>query len=360
MSLPLTDLDSLLVALVETESVSGDEAALADLVEASLLSVPHLQLGRDGNAIWAKTDLGRDRRLIIAGHLDTVPVANNLPSRVVTGPDGKPWLWGRGTVDMKAGLAIMAYLATSIDAPACDVTWVFYDCEEIEADRSGLGRLAANDPSLMLADLAILMEPTDGAIEGGCQGSMRFQITTTGLAAHSGRGWLGHNAIHDVTAVLNQLLANQDQFGPVVVDGLEFREGLNATTISGGLAGNVIPDSCTVQMNYRFAPSLSPEEAEDRMRQLFDGLGEYQLLDLMPGARPGLDQPIAKSLVEAVGGQPKPKYGWTDVARFSALGTPAINFGPGDPALAHSDDEAVSLAQVHDCAEILRHWLSQN
>ena len=290
MKLPMADLDELLVTLVDTESVSGDEQVLADLLEAGLRSAGQLQVGREGNAIWARTDLGCETRVIIAGHLDTVPVADNLPSRPIVGPDGQPWLWGRGTVDMKGGLAIMAHLATAIKSPVRDITWVFYDCEEIEAERSGLGRLALKDPDLMVADLAILMEPTDGVIEGGCQGSMRFQISTSGLAAHSGRGWLGHNAIHDMTAVLNRLTASQADFGPVVVDGLEFREGLNATMISGGVTGNVIPDACTVQMNYRFAPGVTEAEAETRMRQLFDGFGTYQLLDLMVGARPGLDQ----------------------------------------------------------------------
>jgi len=260
---------------------------------------------------------------------------------------------------MKGGVAIMVHLACELSNPNRDITWIFYDCEEIAAARSGLGRLVSERPDLLQADLAILMEPSDGQIEAGCQGTMRFDITCRGVAAHSARGWLGHNAIHDVAAVLDRVVAAQPDFGEVEVDGLVYREGLNATMIDGGVAGNVIPDRCVVQLNYRFAPSLSAEAAEASMRARFGDLGELEVLDLSGGARPGLDKPPAREFVAAVGGAVRPKYGWTDVARFGALGIPPLNFGPGDPKLAHRDDEAVSLAQVHDCADALRRWLSE-
>lgn len=358
MSLPTTDLDALLVALVDTESVSRHEGPLADAVQHALQSAPHLDVGRVGNVVWARTQLSRPSRVIIAGHLDTVPVAHNLPSHTFDGPDQQPWLWGRGTVDMKGGVAVMVHLATGLAAPTRDVTWLFYDCEEIDAASNGLGHLGAQRPDLLTGDLAVLMEPSNGHIEGGCQGTVRFAVTTSGVAAHSGRGWLGHNAIHDMAAVLDQVVSHQCDFGEVVVDGLTYREGLNVTGIAGGVAGNVIPDRCQVQINYRFAPAISAEEAVAKMRALFDGLGDFEVLDASPGARPGLDEAAAQAFVAAVGGSVQPKYGWTDVARFSAMGTPAVNFGPGDPGLAHSDDEAVSLSQVHACADALRRWLS--
>jgi len=357
MSLPVADPAALLRALVDIPSVSGGEARIADAVELALRGAPHLDVGRDGNTVWARSALDRSSRVIIAGHLDTVPVAGLLPSRPMTGPDGTPWLLGRGAVDMKGGVAVMVHLATTLVAPVRDVTWLFYDCEEIEAERNGLGHLAAARPELLRGDLAILMEPTDGVVEGGCQGSMRFTVTTRGKAAHSARPWQGDNAVHKMAAVLDALLESQSAFAPEVVDGLTYREALNATVIEGGTAGNVIPDRCVAQLNYRFAPSTSAQQAEDRMRGLFGDLGEMHVLDLSPGARPGLDQPAVASFVAAVGGEPRPKFGWTDVARFAALGVPALNYGPGDPAGAHSDHEAVSLAQVGGCADSLRRFL---
>jgi len=357
IELPIADLDALLSAIVDTESVSENEATLADAVEAALSAAPHLSVGRIGNTVWGHTDIGCNSRVVVAGHLDTVPVANNLPSRRIT-VDGQEWLWGRGACDMKGGVAVMVHLACALEASNRDVTWVFYDCEEIAAHRSGLGRVVAAHPDLLQADLAVLMEPSNGQVEAGCQGTMRFTITCEGVAAHSARGWLGHNAIHDLAAVLDRVVAEQPNYGPVEVDGMIYREGLNATTINGGVAGNVIPDRCEVQINYRFAPSISPEQADERMRALFSEFGQFTVLDLSGGARPGLDKPAASAFVAAVGGEVKPKYGWTDVARFGQLGIPALNFGPGDPSLAHRDDEAVSMAQVHRCADAMRAWLT--
>lgn len=358
MSLPTADLHALLPALVDIESVSHNESTLANAVETALRAAPHLQVGRFGNTIWASTPATHDSSVVIAGHLDTVPVAHNLPSRLIEGPDGAPWLWGRGTVDMKGGVAVMLHLATQLVEVNRNVTWVFYDCEEIDAASNGLGRLALQQPDLLAADLAILMEPSNGQIEGGCQGTIRFCLTTNGLAAHSARGWLGENAIHAMASVLDKVVACQPDFGPVEVDGLVYREGLNVTQIEAGVAGNVIPDRCRAYINYRFAPSLGVDEAVAKMRQLFDGLGDFELLDASPGARPGLDRPAAQQFVATVGAAVTPKFGWTDVARFSAIGTPALNFGPGNPGLAHADDEAVPLAQVASCAGALARWLS--
>jgi len=358
MLLPAGDLVALLKTVVDTPSVSGDEGRLADAVEAVLRAASHLQVGRQGNTIWARTELGRASRVIIAGHLDTVPLAGNLPSRLVDGPDGQPMLWGRGTVDMKGGIAVMLHVATAVTAPSRDVTWIFYDCEEVEAARNGLGRLAAAHPELLSGDLAVLMEPTNGLVEGGCQGTLRFAVTTRGVAAHSARGWLGSNAIHAAAPVLARVVEVQPMFGEVEVDGLTYREGLNITMIDGGVAGNVIPDRCVVQVNYRFAPSVGVAAAEAKMRSLFDGLGDFELLDASPGARPGLDRPVGQAFVSVVGVAVGPKYGWTDVARFSALGVPAVNYGPGDPSLCHADNEAIPLAQVQTCALALARWLA--
>jgi succinyl-diaminopimelate desuccinylase len=336
--------------LVDIASVSGDEGPIADAVEAALRTVPGLDILRDGDAIVARTQLGRPSRVVIAGHLDTVPINGNLPSRTEDGV-----LWGRGSVDMKGGCAVMLALAASITEPVVDVTWVFYDHEEVDSSLNGLGRLARHHPELLAADFAILGEPTGGEVEGGCNGTLRADIRTRGTRAHSARSWMGENAIHALAPVLATLAAYQPE--SIEVDGLVYREGLNAVGIRGGVAGNVIPDEAVVSVNYRFAPSRNAAQAEAVVRGLFPDF-EIEITDVAAGARPGLDDPLARAFVSAVGGEAKPKYGWTDVARFAALGIPAVNYGPGDPSLAHADDERVPVVQIERCERGLRAWLT--
>ncbi|AEG43729.1 succinyl-diaminopimelate desuccinylase [Isoptericola variabilis] len=363
-TVPSSDLVGLLAAVCDIPSVSGAETALADAIEAVLRAQPHLEVVRDGDALVARTHLGRARRVVVAGHIDTVPLTTdppNLPTRLEgTGPDAV--LWGRGTVDMKGGVTVMLALAVELGRPgrepAADLTWVFYDHEEVEAARNGLGRVARNHPELLAGDFAILGEPSEAGIEGGCNGTLRVDVRTTGVAAHSARAWTGVNAIHAAAPVLARLAAYEPR--AVEVDGLVYREGMNAVGIVGGIAGNVIPDACTVSVNYRFAPSRSVEEAEAHVRELFDGF-DVVVTDAAGGARPGLDDPLAAEFAAAVlattGGVPRPKYGWTDVARFAELGIPAVNFGPGDPLLAHKDDERLPVGQLAACRDALRAWL---
>lgn len=352
--LPALDLSATSVDLThqlcDIESVSGNERAIADAIEASLAGLDHLELFRDGDAVVARTSLGRATRVVIAGHIDTVPVNGNLPIR----EDGD-FLVGRGTVDMKGGVAVALKLAAELTAPSVDVTWIWYDHEEVQASLNGLGRLARVRPDLLAADFAILGEPTSATIEGGCNGTARIDIRLHGVRAHSARSWVGHNAIHDaapVLAILSQYVPEE-----IDVDGLVYREGLNAVGISGGVAGNVIPDSAVVSVNYRFAPSRTGDDAIEHVRDVFAGF-DIEIIDIAEGARPGLDAPIAQNFLSAVGGEAKPKYGWTDVARFSALGIPAVNYGPGDPLRAHADDERVDIAEILECERGLRAWLT--
>jgi len=345
---------TLTAALCDVPSVSGDEKPLADAVEVALRTLPHLEVLRDGDAIVARTHLGRAERVVLAGHLDTVPIAGNLPTRLEGGAT-EGVLHGRGTVDMKGGVAVQLRIAATVPEPSRDLTFVFYDHEEVDAARNGLGRLARNHPDWIAADFAVLLEPTSALVEGGCNGTIRVEVTTRGVAAHSARAWMGHNAIHDAGRVLARLQAYAPR--EVAVDGLVYRESLNAVTVHGGIANNVIPDRCVVGVNYRFAPDRSLVEAESHLRELFDGF-EVEVVDGSDGARPGLDQPAAAAFLVAIGGEPRPKYGWTDVARFSALGVPAVNFGPGDALLAHADDERCPAQDILRCEQALRRWLT--
>ncbi len=352
----MTDLDltldaaALTVELCNIESVSGNEKVLADAVETALRSLPHLQLDRDGDTVVARTSLGRDELVVVAGHLDTVPLGDNLPCRVA---DGR--IHGCGTTDMKSGVAVALRLAAHLPEPNRDVTYVFYDNEEVEAAKNGLGRVAREHPDWLAADFAVLMEPTNATVEGGCQGTLRAEVVLRGHRAHSARSWMGSNAVHAAGEVLARLSAYDPE--QVEIDGLVYREGLNAVGISGGVAGNVIPDECRVSVNYRFAPSKSEQQAAAVVRGVLDGY-DVEVTDSAPGALPGLAHPAAAAFVAMVGREPQPKFGWTDVSRFSALGVPAINYGPGDPSVAHQREEYCDIAPILECDDRMRAWLN--
>ena len=350
-SLDLTaDVVTLTEQLVNIESVSGNEDEIADAVESELKALAHLEVTRHGNTVVARTHHGHAERVVIAGHLDTVPLNHNLPAR----RDAEN-LHGLGTCDMKGGVAVALRIAATMAETNRDITFLFYECEEVEAARNGLKLLGDSHPELLEADFAILMEPSDGLVEAGCQGTMRVDVVTHGERAHSARGWKGVNAIHAAADVLDRLRAYEPR--RPVIDGLEYREGLNAVFINGGVAGNVLPDRCTVSVNFRFAPDRSEEQALAHMHEVFEGF-DILVSDSAPAAMPGLSVPAAAAFVEAVGGQANPKFGWTDVARFSALGIPAVNFGPGDPLLAHKKEEFVPIEQLHHVEKQLRDWLT--
>ena len=344
---------ALTAALVDIPSESRDEVRIADEVEAALREqTDGFEILRNGNAVLARTNRGKPSRVLLAGHLDTVPIANNVPSRL----DGAE-LHGCGTSDMKSGDAVFLHLAATIDELAHDLTLVFYDCEEIEAAANGLGRIERDLPDWLHADVAILGEPSGGYVEAGCQGTLRVVVTAQGTRAHSARSWLGDNAIHKLGAVLDRLAAYRAR--EVDIDGCVYREGLSAVSIDGGVAGNVIPDEASVTINFRFAPDRTVPQALQHVQGLLDGLDVgIEQADAAAGALPGLTKPAAAALVDAAGGNVRAKYGWTDVARFAALGIPAVNYGPGDPNLAHRTDERVPVAQITAAAEMLRGYLT--
>lgn len=343
---------ALTAALVDIPSESRHEKRIADEIEAALREqTTGFEIVRNGDAVLARTDLGRKSRVLLAGHIDTVPAAGNLPSRLADGV-----LHGCGTSDMKAGDAVFLHLAATVAEPAHDITLVMYDCEEIEASANGLGRIERELPEWLAADVAILGEPSGGLIEAGCQGTLRVIVSATGTRAHSARSWLGDNAIHKLGDVLARLQSYRAR--SVDIDGCVYREGLSAVRIDGGVAGNVIPDAASLTVNFRFAPDRSVEQAYAHVREVFDGLDvTIELTDAAAGALPGLTRPAAAALVEAAGGQVRAKYGWTDVSRFAALGIPAVNYGPGDPNLAHCVDERVDVAQITAVTDMLRRYL---
>ena len=355
--MPSLDLSQDVVTLTESlcniPSVSLAEKDIADAIEDAMGALAHLDVVRDGNTIVARTNLGRPERVILAGHIDTVPLTQDPPNLPVKRANGV--LWGRGTTDMKAGVAVQLKIAHDLTAPSRDITFVFYEAEEIEDKYNGLGRIAKSRPDLLAgADFAVLLEPTNGGIEGGCKGTLRVKVSTKGVASHSARPWKGINAIHAAAEILDRLRAYEPQ--TVNVDGLDYHEGLNAVGIEGGIAGNVIPDRCTVTVNYRFAPDKSKEEALAYVRTFFDGF-EMVVDDLAQGARPGLDRPAAEAFVSALGLPVVAKEGWTDVARFSSVGVPAVNFGPGDSNVAHMDDERCEENQITASLAALTGWL---
>ena len=344
---------ALTAALVDIPSESRHEQLIADEIETALKAqAPHFEVIRNGDAVLARTNLGRPSRVLLAGHTDTVPAADNVPSR----REGD-LMYGCGTSDMKSGDAVFLHLAATIAEPAHDLTLVMYDCEEIEAAANGLGRIERELPDWLRADVAVLGEPTAGFIEAGCQGTLRVVVSASGTRAHSARSWMCDNAIHKLGAVLARL----SEYAPrsVDIDGCVYREGLSAVRVDGGVAGNVIPDAASLTVNFRFAPDRTPAQAFGHVREVFDGLPvTVEQTDVAAGALPGLRAPAAAQLIAAAGGQVRAKYGWTDVARFAALGIPALNYGPGDPNVAHRRDERVELAQITAVTETLRAYLT--
>jgi len=348
----MTDLLASTAELVGIPSLSHDEGALADLVETALRTCAWLEVDRVGHNVVGRTNLGRTQRLMFAGHLDTVPANNNTEPRI----DGDT-LWGLGSSDMKGGLAVMLDLATTTPTPSVDLTWCFYACEEISRDESGLVQLWDERPELLVADAAILGEPTGALVEAGCQGTLRVAVSLTGVRAHTSRPFMGRNAIHRLEPVLAAVA--QWPSRAVTLDGCTFAEQLQAVGVTGGVAANVVPDSAGLTINFRFAPDRTAADAIAYVREMLgDAIDEsagdtYEVLDVAEGAPPSLEHPLLGALVEHTGTSPRAKVGWTDVASFWQHGVPSANFGPGDPLLAHHPDERVTRAQLEQTRAVL-------
>ena len=346
----MADLLDLTAELVDIPSVSHQEATISNYIAELLAPASWLELTRTGHNLVARTRLDRSERLVLAGHLDTVPPNGNERARV----DGDV-LWGLGAADMKGGLAVLVELARSVPAPTVDVTYVLYECEEVESRFNGVERLFREHPDLLEADAAVLVEPTAGRVEAGCQGTMCIEVAMAGTRAHAARGWRGRNAIHRLAPVLGILSAYEGR--RVVLDGCEFREGLQAVEVTGGVATNVVPDLAVLSLNHRFAPDRTPEKAEAHVREVIGPVDRFEVVECSPAAAPTLSHPLLGVLLALTGAAPRAKLGWTDVARFAARGIPATNFGPGDPSLAHSADERVTRSDIEHAYRVLRSLL---
>ena len=329
--------------LVAIRSESFAEAAITEVIEARLRALPHLEVTRVGDNLVARTTLGRGLRVVLAGHTDTVPANGNASPRL----EGDV-LWGVGAADMKSGLAVMLELAERHTEPAVDVTYVFYAREEVAAVHSGLGELFEQRPDLLEGDVAVLGEPTDGEIEAGCQGTLRFRVTLHGARAHTARAWMGRNAVHRLGALL-RVLSDYEARQPEIL-GCRYHESLQAVRVEGGVAGNVVPDRAVVEIGHRFAPDRTAVQAEAHVRELLapvlDQDDEVELTDVSPAAAPAVDHPVVRALIERHGLGVRAKLGWTDVARFAERGVPAVNLGPGDATLAHTKEERVSADSI--------------
>lgn len=360
----------LTAALIDIPSVSRDEARIADAVEAALRDVaadipgelPEVTVERIGDNIVARTHRGLPQRVILAGHLDTVPIADNVPSTRGLDAEGRDTIFGCGAVDMKSGdacyLHAFATLADSRELQR-DLTLVMYACEEIAGEFNGLGHLAESHPGLLAGDVALLGEPSGNVIEAGCQGSIRVKVIARGTRAHSARAWLGDNAAHRLTGVLARVAAYSA--GTAEIDGLTYREGMQVVHLHSGVATNTVPDEAWAYVNFRFAPDRGTDDAMAHLMEVLaidDPLIEVEVEDISPGALPGLDRAAAAELVAVAGGTAKPKYGWTDVSRFAALGMPAVNFGPGDPAYCHKRDEQIPVEMITRLSRDLLRYLT--
>jgi succinyl-diaminopimelate desuccinylase len=349
----VTDLLELTEKLCAVPSVSGNEAELADTVEGALRgSAPHLEVTRIGANVIARTNGGAPERVVLGGHIDTVPANGNATPR----REGDS-VHGLGAADMKGGLAVMLTLAVELGTtPRRDVTLVFYDGEEVADEHNGLRRLFAEQPELVAGDLAILLEPTGGWIEAGCQGTINARATFHGARSHSARPWMGLNAVHKAAPMLARIAAHEPP--TVRVDGLDYRESLQVVRIEAGIANNVVPDRCDIVVNRRYAPACSFDDALAQTRAFLADADEVDIIAASPAAPPNLSHPLIADLIGTGKLDVRPKLGWTDVARFTQHGIAAVNYGPGDPELAHTAGEFVERAELDECLRVLASFVA--
>jgi succinyl-diaminopimelate desuccinylase len=337
--------------LVDLPSESRDEARAAahvlDVLRAG--GVPARDAG-DTCVVAELPGPAEGPLVVLAGHLDTVPAQGNRPGR----RDAEA-VHGLGAADMKAALAVMVELALALRDPSCRVALCFFGREELGIADSALTPLLAREPVLRDADLAVVMEPTANALHAGCLGNVNATWTFHGTAGHSARPWLADNAIHRAGAGIARLARVEPE--PVAFGGLTFTEVASVTRVAGGIADNVVPDTASCHVNYRYAPGRSAQDAEARLAELCaDGSASLEILSNAPsGAVAG--GPLVDRLIAVGGLEVAPKQAWTPVAEFALAGVDAVNFGPGDPAFAHRRDEQVAVEALLRSARTLERFL---
>lgn len=349
-------LDETTLWLCSIPSPIGEERAICDAVAERLgrvaLGGP---LRRYGDSLVVplvrRWEPGRPH-VALVGHFDTVRTENG-PARI---EDGR--CWGSGAADMKSGLAAMIVLAETLgDVSECDVTLVFYAREEGPYAENELGRVLDEDPELKSVDLAVCLEPSDNRVQLGCCGSIHATVTFEGKTAHSARPWEGANAVTKAAGLLGRLAALAPEEHQI-----EDHVYRTVTTVTqakdGGRGRNVVPDRFTLNLNHRFAPDTTLEDAQRNVAALVGEGGVVTFTDLSPAALPNAKHPLVALLLKAGARGPEPKQAWTDVARFASLGVAAVNFGPGESAQAHQKNESTDLGLVFECYRILRAWLT--
>ncbi|MBX3186676.1 MAG: succinyl-diaminopimelate desuccinylase [Labilithrix sp.] len=352
-------IDETLLWLCSIPSPIGEEKAICDAVYERLARLPlAAPIRRYGDSLvvpLVRKGGGSRPHVALVGHLDTVRTENG-PARIENGR-----CFGAGAADMKSGLAVMIVLAETLgDMAQCDLTLVFYAREEGPYLENELGPVLAQDPELRYVDLAVCLEPSDNRLHLGCCGSIHATVTYGGKTSHSARPWEGENAITKAAPLLDRLAV----LAPIEhhIEGLLYRTTTTVTLANGGRGRNIVPDTFTLNLNHRFAPDTSLDRAKADLLALIDAGASgavVELTDLAPAAMPSANHPMVKALAAAGTRGTEPKQAWTDVARFSALGVPAVNFGPGENAQAHQKNESTDCSLVFQGYRILHTWLTQ-
>ena len=345
-------LESTLLHLVNIESVSRHEAAITDWIAHEAAAAGMVIHGRADDWVFFGPRRSGRPLVVLAGHSDTVPAQGNLPGHADAG-----WVHGLGAADMKAGLAVQLELVRGLGGLELtrDVGVLVFGHEELALNESLLPAVFTRCPLLREAELVVMMEPTANQLHAGCLGNIAARVEFHGVAAHSARPWLGRNAIHDAVRGLSRLI--EAPIHDVELDGLVFREVVSVTTIEGGVANNVVPDRVSCGVNFRYAASRSPEQAEARLRELAGPEVDLTVLGNAPGAPVALGNRHIRSLRSAGDLELAPKQAWTPVAEFAMAGLDAINFGPGDPEFAHRRDERASVEAMSRSLDVLLRWL---
>lgn len=342
--------------LIQINSVSGNEKQLVDKLENHLKSFSHLKLTRISNTLVAECKKPETAQIILAGHVDTVPPASNETVKIVGNT-----LYGLGACDMKGGIAVMIKLAESAKDFNVSTRFIFYESEEVEINKNGLQLLSRRQPELLKADGAILLEPTNSQLELGCQGVLLFNIQVKGVKAHAARPWKGVNSITRAPKIIESVKSFPKK--KVMLEGVCYKESLEPVKFNSGSATNVIPDLAEITLSYRFAPDKSADIAQAEIFSHFkhvldNSLGDnIVILEARNGAYPASKSGIFKQLFELTSNKVSAKLGWTDVAFFSENQTVAVNFGPGDPQLAHSPDEKLEKGELEQSYKILTQFL---